>query len=147
VVLRSMGAHSVRVIRAVGCAAVVTAVLAGGIALHASAQEGHPLKGSWLGTWASNDVHGEYVLLILDWDGTKISGMINPGTDNIEIDRATLDPDGWIVRIEADAKDSAGKTVNYRIEGRIENLELPNRSIVGTWKHERGSGAFEVSRQ
>jgi len=115
--------------------------------MQATAQEGHPLKGSWLGTWASNDVHGEYVLLVLDWDGSEISGMINPGTDNIEIDRATLDPDGWIVRIEADGKDKSGATVNYRIEGRIENLELPDRSIVGTWKHERGSGAFEVSRQ
>ena len=115
--------------------------------MQATAQEGHPLKGSWLGTWASNDVHGEYVLLVLDWDGSEISGMINPGTDNIEIDRATLDPDGWIVRIEADGKDKSGATVNCRIEGRIENLELPDRSIVGTWKHERGSGAFEVSRQ
>ncbi len=112
-----------------------------------AAQEGHPLKGSWLGTWSGNDVHGENVLLVLDWDGENITGIINPGTDNIAITRASLDPDGWIVTIEAEAGNPSGAAVRYRIEGRIENLELPNRSIVGTWRHERGNGAFEASRQ
>lgn len=114
------------------------------------AQEGHPLKGSWLGTWESNETHGESVLMILDWDGERITGMLNPGTDNIAITDASLDPDGWVVRIEAAPADEGGASgtkVHYEIEGRIENLELPNRSIVGTWKNERGEGAFDVSRQ
>lgn len=115
--------------------------------LPAAAQEGHPLKGSWLGTWESNEVHDEFVLLVLDWDGERITGMINPGTDNIPIREASLNPDGWVVRLEADAEDGTGDAVHYVIEGRIQNLELPNRSIVGTWQHEQGSGAFEVSRQ
>src|SRR5690606_34004517 len=54
----------------------------------ATAQEGHPLKGSWLGTWAGNEAHGENVLLVLDWDGQNITGIINPGTDNIAITKA-----------------------------------------------------------
>jgi hypothetical protein len=111
------------------------------------AQEGHPLKGSWLGTWSSNETHGEDVLLVLDWDGESITGMINPGTDNIQITEASLDPKGWTVRLEADANDTSGARVHYVIEGRIENLELPNRSIIGTWRNERGGGAFDVSRQ
>lgn len=111
------------------------------------AQEGHPLKGSWLGTWEGNEVHGESLLLVLDWDGERITGTINPGTDDIEIDEASLDPEGWVVRIAADADDGSGATLNYVIEGRIENLELPNRSIVGSWRHERGSGELEVGRQ
>jgi hypothetical protein len=127
--------------------AVVTAMLIAGYWAGAAAQEGHPLKGSWLGEWASNAVHGENVLLVLDWDGQEITGIINPGTDNIEIDEASLDPDGWVVRLEADAEDGSGGALHYVIEGRIENLELPNRSIVGTWKSERGEGAFAVSRQ
>jgi len=105
------------------------------------------LKGSWLGTWESNEVHGESVLLVLDWDGQNITGILNPGTDNIRISEATLDPEGWIVRIEAEAGGASGETLNYVIEGRIEDLELPNRAIVGTWRSERGSGMFEVSRQ
>ena len=128
-------------------AAMAALVLAAGGSVSAVAQEGHPIKGSWIGTWESNDVHGEFVLLVMNWDGEKITGIINPGTDNIEITRATLNPDGWVVQIEARDPNAKGGPVNYQIEGRIENLELPNRSIVGTWKHERGSGRFEVSRQ
>ena len=125
-------------------AVALVAALAGTGAL---AQEGHPLKGSWLGTWASNAALGDNILLILDWDGKAITGMINPGTDNIPIAKASLDPKGWMVTLEADAKDKAGKSVHYVIQGHIENLELPNRSIVGTWTGGSGKGKFEASRQ
>ena len=113
----------------------------------AVAQEGHPLKGSWLGEWAGNTTHGDNILLILDWDGKAITGMINPGTDNIPLTKATLEPNGWVVKIEADAKDKNGANVRYVIEGRIENLELPNRTITGTWQSQQGRGVFSVSRQ
>lgn len=127
-------------------AVVATAGLLGAW-LPGIAQEGHPLKGSWLGAWHSNETHGENVLVILDWDGENITGMVNPGTDDIAITNASLDPDGWIVRLEADAEGDGGAALHYVIEGRIENLELPNRSIVGTWSSERGEGVFDVSRQ
>src|SRR5690606_13515805 len=68
--------------KAAGTAIAALALAAG---VSAVAQEGHPIKGSWLGNWESNQVHGEFVLLVMDWDGEKISGIINPGTDNIEI--------------------------------------------------------------
>ena len=112
----------------------------------AVAQEGHPLKGSWIGTWANNKLHGNDVLVIMNWNGKQITGMINPGTDDIAFKTATLDPDKWTVRIEADAKSKAG-TVSYVIEGKLENLAMHNRSIVGTWKSSQGSGAFNIQRQ
>jgi hypothetical protein len=126
------------------CAAAWLAVAAIGAA---AAQEGHPLKGSWLGEWEGNATHGDDVLLILDWDGKAITGMINPGTDNIPIGKASLDPEGWVVRLEAEAKDKDGAAVRYVIEGRIANLELPNRSIDGTWSSNKGRGKFTASRQ
>jgi len=110
-------------------------------------QEGHPLKGSWIGTWESNATHGADVLVVLDWDGRNITGTINPGTDNIAIKNATLNPDGWRVHLEADAKDRAGADLTYVIDGTIENISFHNRSVVGTWKSQRGSGRFEISRQ
>jgi hypothetical protein len=113
----------------------------------AAAQEGHPLKGSWLGTWKDNAALGDDLILILEWDGKAITGMINPGTDNIPVGKATLDPNGWKVTIEADAKDKSGAALHYVVEATIENLELPNRSLVGTWRSQRGRGAFEASRQ
>jgi len=113
----------------------------------AAAQEGHPLKGSWLGTWAGNTTHSPDVVLVLNWDGKAITGIINPGTDNLSIKNATLNPEGWIVHFEADAKDSAGRALTYVIDGRIENLHVPNRGITGTWKNQKESGEFKVSRQ
>ena len=117
--------------------------LAGGTAL---AQEGHPLKGSWIGSWTGNKAHGDDVLVVLNWDGKAITGMINPGTDNMAIKTATLDPDKWTVRFEADARDKQG-AVTYVIEGKLENLAMHNRFITGTWKSQRGSGAFRIQRQ
>jgi hypothetical protein len=110
------------------------------------AQEGHPLKGSWIGSWGPNELHGNDVLLVLDWDGKTISGTINPGTDNMAIKNATLNPDGWQVHLEADAKDKAG-VVTYVLDGKIENLAFHNRTITGTWKHQRGKGNFKIQRQ
>jgi hypothetical protein len=111
------------------------------------AQEGHPLKGSWTGTWEGNTVHGNSVLLVLDWDGKAITGTVNPGTDNMVVKNATLNPDGWVFHFEADGKDKAGAVITYVVDGKIENLAMHNRSIVGTWKSQRGSGAFKISRQ
>jgi hypothetical protein len=70
----------------------------------ARAQEGHPLKGSWIGTWTGNKTHGNDVVVVMNWDGKAISGMINPGTDNIPSDRDTQ-PHRVVVHIEADGKD------------------------------------------
>lgn len=126
---------------------MAAAVLALAFLAPGGAQEGHPLKGSWLGEWKGNTVHGDNILLILDWDGKAITGMINPGTDNMPIKSASLDPKGWVVKIEADGKAKDGSTVSYVIEGKIENLELPNRSINGTWSSNKGRGTFTASRQ
>jgi hypothetical protein len=125
----------------------VTAVLAMGLLGTSTAQEGHPLKGSWLGEWAGNSVHGDNILLILDWDGKAVTGMINPGTDNIPLSAASLEPNGWVVKLEAEGKDKDGSAVRYVIEGKLENLELPNRSITGTWSSNKGRGTFTASRQ
>jgi hypothetical protein len=131
--------------------ALVLALTVAGLAgsgFPAGAQEGHPLKGSWLGTWGPSKYHANDVLLVLNWDGKAITGMINPGTDNIPIKNASLNPEGWLVHLEADAKDKSGAVISYTIDGKIEGLAFHNRSIVGAWKSTmKESGAFKVSRQ
>ena len=62
------------------------------VAAPALAQEGHPLKGSWLGTWAGNKIHGNDVLLVMTWDGKSITGTINPGTDNMRDQERVAQP-------------------------------------------------------
>jgi hypothetical protein len=111
------------------------------------AQEGHPLKGSWLGTWETNKTHGNDVVVVMNWDGKAITGTINPGTDNMAIKNATLNPDGWLVHLEADGKDKGGTVVSYVIDGKIEGLAFHNRSVVGTWRSQKEKGTFKISRQ
>jgi len=113
----------------------------------AFAQEGHPLKGTWLGDWGPNKNDRNQVTIVMDWDGKQITGQVNPGPNSIPISKATLEPKGWIVHFEADAKNAAGKPVHYVVEGKIENLGLYNRVIVGTWSHDNVKGDFRIQRQ
>ena len=85
--------------------------------------------------------------MVLNWDGKAITGMINPGTDDMPIKNATLMPDGWVVRFQADGKDASGAALTYVLEGKIDNVALHNRTISGTWKNQRESGNFKISRQ
>jgi hypothetical protein len=117
------------------------------MAVSAVAQEGHPLKGTWLGDWGPSKTDRTQVTVLMDWDGKQISGQINPGPGAVPITKASLEPKGWLVHLEADGKDSAGKAVHYVIDGKIENLGLYNRSIVGTWNHDAVQGDFKISRQ
>jgi hypothetical protein len=112
--------------------------LAAGIFSTAVAQEGHPIKGSWIGEWEGNEALGNSLLMVMNWDGKAITGVINPGTDNLEIKTATLNPEDWSVHIEAG---------DYKLDGKFARLELPNRSISGTWSSGGDKGSFEIVRQ
>src|SRR5688572_19423788 len=183
-----------RVMRLVVACLMVFGVIAGA----ALAQEGHPIKGSWLGDFGPNKTTRTPVFLVMDWDVKNITGMINPGTDNIPIKIATLTPPtpapprggggggnrgggggggggnrgggggggaqagaapaappaapapapaappvpaapaapvqpDWLVHLEADGKDRSGAAVKIVVDGKIENIGIANRVIVGTW--------------
>ena len=122
---------------------LVFSTLWGAAALNA--QEGHPVKGSWIGVWDS-EAHGRSLLMIMDWNGESITGIINPGTDNIEITEASLDPEDWVLSIKTDHREE-GERYSYRLEGSIRNIEQANRAITGTWSNGSDSGTFELARQ
>jgi len=123
--------------------------LLGSLAMATAAlgQEGHPLKGTWLGDWGPNKNDRNQVTIVMDWDGKQITGQINPGPGAIPLKNATLEPKGWLVHFEADAKNAAGQNVHYVVDGKIENLGLANRAIVGTWSHDNVKGDFRIQRQ
>ena len=70
---------------------IIISALALGLVSTLSAQEGHPVKGSWIGEWEGNPL-GESILMVMDWDGEKISGVINPGTDDLKSIQQPLMP-------------------------------------------------------
>jgi len=121
----------VAVSRGVGALAVVA------LAAVASAQFGHPLKGSWSGDWGTSAQDRNRVLLDLDWDGEQITGTINPGPNAVPIRRATVNPSDWSVRLEADG---------YLIDGQLDNLGAYARRFSGTWTENGVKGDFVVTR-
>ena len=127
----------VRVVGVVACLAVSSTALA---------QYGHPLKGSWSGDWGTSKENRTRVLVDLQWDGKDITGTINPGSDNVRLTKATLDPADWTVHLEADAKDGSGKVMRYVIDGKLENLGSSYRVITGTWQQGIRKGTFKLTR-
>ena len=112
----------------------------------ASAQFGHPLKGSWSGDWGPDRTTRTRVLIEIQWDGKTLSGAINPGPTGARLPVATLNPDTWGVHLEADGRDRSGKTVHYVIDGKVENIGAYQRFITGTWREGSTQGDFRVTR-
>ena len=112
----------------------------------ALAQEGHPLKGTWLGDWGPAKDNRTQVTIVLDWDGKNISGMINPGPDSLPIKVATLDSTKWTVHFEADGKDQSGNPVHFVADGKLDNIGSYHRTLTGTWNHGAVKGDFKITR-
>ena len=115
-------------------------------ALPASAQFGHPLKGTWSGDWGTSKDKRTHVVLELLWDGKAITGTINPGPNAVPLQKASLDADTWMVHLDADGKDTSGKAVRYVIDGKLENIGAYARVLSGTWTEGGVKGDFRVVR-
>lgn len=114
----------------------------------AVAQQGHPLVGIWSGDWGPTPTERNPVLLDLSWENTTLSGIINPGfPDAATIRTGRLDSSNWTVHIEADAVDEDGNPVRVVVDGMLENLGSPNRTLSGTWKSGDTEGDFKVTRE
>jgi hypothetical protein len=109
------------------------------------AQEGHPLSGTWHGTWGPNPTDRTDVTLVMNWDGT-LSGIVNPGLRSAKMQKAALDASNWGLHFEADLKDKSGAMVHVVADGKIEDVTNVHRSIVGTWTQGSVKGDFKVIR-
>jgi hypothetical protein len=112
------------------------------------AQEGHPVVGTWHGTWGPNATTRNDATFVITFTGKGqvISGVMNPGSNSAPITKASLDPATWGVHFEVDGKDNAGKPVHYVIDGKIENVGFVHRSIVGTLTAGTAKNDFKVTR-
>ena len=116
------------------------------VAATASAQYGHPLKGSWSGDWGPTKATRNRLLLELNWDGKAIAGTINPGPNAVPMQKASLDPSNWTVHFEAEGKDQSGRAVRYVVDGKLENIGAYNRVLSGTWNQGTQKGDFRLVR-
>lgn len=115
------------------------------LAAPVAAQEGHPLVGTWRGSWGSAANPRTDVTFVMEWDGKNAAGIINPGLDAIRIQTITLDPAAWTVRIEAEARRQAGPS-RIVIDARFEDITSRRRSLVGTWTEANVKSDFRITR-
>jgi hypothetical protein len=112
----------------------------------AFAQFGHPLHGQWSGGWGKAQTR---LLLNLDWDGKKISGVINPGPNQLTVKSTDIDysnPEAWKVHMTAEGKDASGKAVNVVVDGTLENIGVYYKVFRGSWTENGQKGDFLVTR-
>lgn len=129
------------------------------------AQEGHPAKGTWVGYWGPTATENR-LMIVMDYDGKNLTGVVNPGANAIPIKLARLDitpgkppskpgePVGeptFKMHIEADTKDAKGNSTSIVADGTMQHVGLPGRLMVGTWTQTSGGktvkGDFRISRQ
>jgi hypothetical protein len=111
----------------------------------ATAQEGHPLTGTWSGDWGPGAAQRTHITMVMTWDGKTISGTINPGPDAIPVAAIALDVTKWTIRFEADAKSASG-SVRIAAEGRLDDIASAHRTISGTWQQGTTKGDFKLTR-
>ena len=114
----------------------------------ATAQQGHPLEGTWQGFWGETADERNFMTLILRWNGENIVGGVNPGPNAGSIRRVELDSSTWTARIDLDVPDRlSGETVRVMAEGRLLNIGSPKRMLRGTLLDGEPGSHFSISRQ
>jgi hypothetical protein len=110
------------------------------------AQEGHPLVGSWHGDRGATAATRVPVTLIMDWDGTEITGLVNPGYEHMALQSAKLNAKDWTVHFEVDSKDSSGKITRCIVDGKLDKLGSDRRTLTGTWQCGATKNDFKLTR-
>ena len=122
-------------------------LLACGAAGTVLGQQGHPLTGSWHGVWGPPGGSDPMDLtVIMDWDGTAVTGLVNPVTDRARFRNAELDSSDWSVRFEVDVRNSSGQTVSCVADGRLDRLGSDRRTLAGAWSCEGVQAEFHLTR-
>src|ERR1700704_5101735 len=93
------------------------------LAVTTSAQEGHPLVGSWHGDWGTSPAGRQDLTLVIDYtpDGADVTGIANPGYDHATLQNLQLTipkSADWNVRFEVELKDKSGKATRYVADGK-----------------------------
>ena len=118
------------------------------------AQEGYPMTGAWYGDYGSG-AQKKDVTLVMKWDGSKASGLMNPGPGAMPITSVTLDiipgKAGSRSLNNPDAEAAIPPVFNVKIvvgdltlEGKMLNPVGGNRSIVGTYTKGSEKGPFTI---
>lgn len=106
------------------------------------AQEGHPLKGTWRGTITTGSTTRPLVI-IMDYKGDEITGMINPGRNSYNYTSAELDAPNWVLEASATTREG----MDIRFQATLMDVGARNRYLEGSWSEEGSSYPFKITRE
>ncbi len=106
-----------------------------------SAQEGHPYEGTWRGSITmATDVP---VVMIVDFDGENLQGIINPGRNSYNFLTVAHDAPNWTLTVTAATR--VGEEISFT--GVMHDIGSVNRVIEGTWEQGGKDYPFKISRE
>jgi hypothetical protein len=118
---------------------LLAALLASG---WASAQEGHPYEGTWRGTINMGATTAP-VVMIIDYDGENLNGMINPGRNSYKFATAEHDAPNWKLTVAAETRD--GIPVGFTAV--MKDIGSVKRYMEGTWTQGGDEYPFRITRE
>jgi hypothetical protein len=133
---------------------VLAVVVAAAASIGLRAQEGYPMTGTWYGDYGTGAQKTD-LTFVMKWDGTKASGIMNPGPGSQPITSITMDiipgkPGGRSLN-NPQAEPAVAPIFNVKIvvgdltlEGRMMNPVGGNRSIAGTYTKGAAKGPFQI---
>ena len=135
-----------------GAILLIIALLA--VASPLRAQEGYPMTGNWYGDYGTGNQKHD-LTFVMKWDGTKASGIMNPGSGSQPLTSVTMDiipgTPGSGRAGNPDAVAAVPPVFNVKIvvgdltlEGRMQNPVGGNRTIVGTYTKGSEKGPFTI---
>ena len=108
----------------------------------AAATSADPVSGEWVGQWGPSPSRQTAVTLELKWDGSTLTGTVNPGRDAILLSKAMFDPQSHAVTLELDGPNPDGEIVHYVVKGKIEGT-----TMSGTFDRAGDAGTFRLEKR
>lgn len=108
----------------------------------AFAQEGHPYEGTWRGT-IGEGASARPVVIVIDYDGEQLNGMIDPGRNSYRFENAAHDAPNW--KIDVATQNRAGESVGFSAVMR--DIGSVNRYMEGTWTQGGQQLPFRITRE
>ena len=114
------------------------------------------MTGTWYGEVGTGPARKD-ITLVMKWDGTKVSGLANPGPGATALTSVTLDiipgKAGTLSVNNPGGTEPVSPVFNVKIvigdmllEGRMQNPVGGNRSITGTYTRGTEKGPFTIKR-
>jgi hypothetical protein len=101
-----------------------------------------PITGTWVGEWGPSPSRQTEVTLALKWDGSTLTGTVDPDRRPFALTKGSFDPKTNAVKMELDGPNPSGETVHYVIDGTVAGT-----TMSGTFDRAGQKGTFKIEKK